>query len=69
MAQGLRPHYHQYFEYNIQTRYDKEQHCIKKKITYMCMICGKLHNEVYDCYEPPPKSKNKALERNKKKYG
>lgn len=38
MAQGLRLHHHQYFEYHFQTWYDHEQHCVKKKITYMCMF-------------------------------
>lgn len=36
---------------------------------HMCMICGRIRYEKYDCYVPPPKSKNKSLERNKKKYG
>ena len=59
MAEGLRPHYHQ----------DKIRHIIVKKIQYMCMICGRIRHEKYDCYVPPPKSKTKSLERNKKKYG
>lgn len=69
MAQGLRLHHHQYFDYRIQTWYDHEQHCVKKKITYMCMICGQLKHEIYECYQPPPQSKgNKSLEKNKKKF-
>lgn len=69
MSQGLRHHYHQEFEYRSEQCYDSKRHCIVKKIQYMCMICGRIRNEKYDCYMPPPKEKDKskALERNKKK--
>lgn len=70
MAEGLRPHHHQYFEYHIKTWYSNEQHCVKKKITYMCMICGKLKKETYDCDTPPSKHKGiKTLEKQKRKRG
>ena len=68
MAEGLRPH-HQEFEYRTIQYFDKKRHVIVKKIQYMCMICGRIRHEKYDCYVPPPKSKTKSLERNKKKYG
>ena len=69
MAEGLRPHYHQEFEYRTVQYFDRERQVIVKKIQYMCMICGRVRYEKYDCYVPPPKHKTKALERNKKKYG
>ena len=69
MAQGLRPHRHQAFEYRTEQYFDSKRSCLVKKIQYMCMICGRIRHEKYDCYVPPPKSKNKSLERNKKKYG
>lgn len=69
MAEGLRPHHHQEFEYHTIQYFDKKRHVIVKKIQYMCMICGRVRHEKYDCYVPPPKSKTKALERNKRKYG
>ena len=69
MAKGLRPHYHQEFEYHTVQYFDKKRRVIVKKIQYMCMICGRIRHEKYDCYVPPPKSKTKSLERNKKKYG
>lgn len=63
MAEGMRRHHHQEFEYRTIQYFDK-------KIQYMCMICGRIRHEKYDCYvPPPPKSKTKSLERNKKKYG
>lgn len=68
MAQRLRPHRHQEFEYRIVRYFDKKRHVIVKKIQYMRMICGRIRHEKYDCYVPPPKSKTKSLERNKKKY-
>lgn len=70
MSEGLRPHHHQYFEYNTESWYDEKQHCLKRKVTYMCMICGNLRHEVYDCYQPPPKEKDKSkvLNKNKKRY-
>ena len=70
MSQGLRPHFHQEFEYDTQQYYDSKRHCIVKKIGYMCMICGRIRHEKYDCYIPPPKHKDKSkvLERNKKRF-
>ena len=37
----------------------------------MCMICGRIRHEKYDCYLPPPKEKDKSkvLEKNKRKFG
>ena len=67
MAEGLRPHHHQEFEYRTEQYFDKKRSCLVKKIQYMCMICGHVRYEKYDCYVPPPKSKTKSLERNKKK--
>lgn len=67
MAEGLRPHRHQEFEYRTVRYFDKKRHVFVKEIQYMCMICGHIHPEKYDCYVPPPKSKNKSLERNKNK--
>lgn len=69
MSQGLRPHYHQEFEYRCEQYYDRKRHCIVKKMQYMCMICGRIRYEKYDCYLPPPKRKDKTkvLEKNKKK--
>jgi hypothetical protein len=69
VAKGLRPHYHQEFECRTVQYFDKERQVVVKKIQYMCMICGHIRHEKYDCYVPPPKSKTKSLERNKKKYG
>ncbi len=69
MSQGLRPHYHQEFEYRSEQYYDRKRHCIVKKIQYMCMICGRIRHEKYDCYLPPPKDKSKVLEKNKRKFG
>ena len=67
MSQGLRPHYHQ--EFRCEQYYDRKRHCIVKKIPYMCMSCGRIRHEKYDCYLPPPKRKDKTkvLEKNKKK--
>lgn len=69
MSQGLRPHYHQDFEYRCEQYYDRKRHCIVKKIQYMCMICGRIRHEKYDCYLPPPKRKDKSkvLKRNKRR--
>ena len=69
MAEGLRNHFHQDFEYRTEQYYDRKRHVIVKKICFMCMICGRTRYEKYDCYVPPPNSKTKSLERNKKKYG
>lgn len=70
MAQGLRPHYHQYYLYNIKRYYDNSKHCMIKMVTFRCMICGKEYHERYE-YKPPPitKKTSKTLEKNKKKYG
>ena len=40
-----------------------------KKITKAYFECDYMTHEVYECYEPPPKPKTKALDRNKRKYG
>lgn len=68
MASGLRPHYHQYYLYNIKNYYDKVKHCMIKHVTFRCMICGKMYHERYE-YKPPPKAESAVLERNRKKYG
>lgn len=49
--------YHQEFEYHTVQYFDKKRRVIVKKIQYMCMICGRIRHEKYDCYVPPPKSK------------
>ena len=69
MSEGLRPHYHQYFEYRTQQYYDKIDHAIVKRVKYMCMICGKIRYEKYVTYLPPPKTKNKSkvLKKNQQK--
>ncbi len=69
MAQGLRPHYPQYYEHSVKTYYDQESSCMVKKVTFRCVICGKLYHERYE-YKPPPKKYKscKVLEKNKKKY-
>ena len=68
MSEGLRPHFHQYFEYYIKSKYDPKEHVLIRKITYMCMICGKIKTETYKCYQPPPKFKGStALKKQKKK--
>lgn len=69
MAQGLKPHHHCCFVYDIKRHYNHKKHCVIKKVTYKCMMCDYMTHEIYECYEPPPKSKTKALERNKRKYG
>ncbi len=73
MAQGLRPHHHELYEDEVKRYYDKKRNCDVKKVTYRCMIpnCDYVTHEVYECYYPPPKAKdkNKALKRNKRKYG
>lgn len=62
-------HQHCYDEDNVKHYYDKSKGCRCKKVTYRCP-CGKKYFDTYECYEPPPKdkSKNKVLEKNKKKY-
>lgn len=71
MAQGLRPHYHQYYVYGIEKYPDRVKGCMVKKVIYRCMIPGCKHeyHERYE-YKPPPRKQKscKALERNKKKY-
>lgn len=57
MAEGLRHHFYQEFEYRIEQYFDNKRSCLVKKIQYMCMICGRIRYEKYDCYVPPPKSK------------
>ena len=68
MAEGLRQHHHQEFEYRTIQYFDKKTHVIVKKIQFMCMICGRTRYEKYDCYVPPPKHKNKVLQKNKNKH-
>lgn len=62
-------HQHCYGEDNVKHYYDKSKGCRCKKVTYRCP-CGKKYFDTYECYEPPPKDKNKSkvLEKNKKKY-
>lgn len=69
MTEGLRPHHHQYYLYDIRRYYDRQKHCMVKNVTFRCMICGKEYHERYE-YKPPPKKERscKALERNKRKY-
>ena len=62
MAEGLRPHYHQYYCYDDKKYYDHHRGCLVRKVTYRCMICSKEYHERYE-YKPPPKK-----EKNKKKY-
>ncbi len=70
MAQGLRPHHHQCYLYGIRKYYDKQRGCVVKKVTFKCMMCDYMTHEKYECYEPPPKekNKNKVLKRNKCKF-
>ncbi len=51
MSEGLRPHYHQYYFYDIKRYFDKEKGCMVKSATYKCMICGKEYHEHYE-YKP-----------------
>lgn len=62
-------HQHCYCEDKTIHYYDKNKGCPCKKVTYKCN-CGKKFYETYECYEPPPKDKNKSnvLQKNKKKY-
>ena len=70
MAQGLRPHHHCCFIYGISRYYDKNKGCMIKKVTYKCMMCDYMTHEIYECYEPPPKTHaNSVLQKNKRKYG
>lgn len=70
MSEGLKPHHHQEFEYRTEQYFDRKRHVIVKKIQYMCMICGRMRCEKYDCYLPPPKQKDKSkvLNKNKQRY-
>lgn len=70
MAQGLRHYLHQEVEYRTESYIDEERGVSVKKIMYMCMICGRVRCEKYDCYLPPPKPKDKSkvLEKNKRRY-
>lgn len=68
MTKGLRPHYHQYYLYDIKRYYDKQKECMIKKVTFRCMICGKEYHERYEYKPPPIKKENKVLQNNKKKY-
>lgn len=70
MAQGLRHHRHEYYEHHTDHYYDDEKHCMIKDVQFRCMICGKIRHEKYE-YRPPPSkgNSNKALNKNKKKYG
>ena len=54
MAEGLRPHHHCCFIYDIKRHYNHKKHCVIKKVTYKCMMCDYMTHEVYECYEPPP---------------
>lgn len=67
MAQGLRPHYHQCYLYNMKVYYDKNKGCLIKKATFKCMMCDYMKHETYEYYYPPPKQKDKlkVLEKNK----
>lgn len=70
MAQGLRPHHHEYYEHRVDKYYDNQKCCMVKNISYRCMICGKIYHERYEYKPPPVLSKvNKVLEKNKKKRG
>ena len=62
-------HEHCYVEDSLEYYYDSNKCCRCKKVTYKCN-CGRRYNETYECYEPPPKEKNKSkvLERNKRKH-
>lgn len=68
MTQGLRPHYHQYYLYDIKRYYDKQKGCMVKNVTFRCMICGKEYHERYEYKPPPIRKENKVLQNNKKKY-
>lgn len=67
MAEGQKPHHHQYFEYGVKSHYDKSRHVMVRNITYMCMICGRLSHERYEEYLPPGRRMNKKKIRYKKR--
>lgn len=58
-----------YGESKIEHYYDRNKGCPCKKVTYKC-TCGKKFYETYECYEPPPKERNKdkVLQKNKKRF-
>ena len=69
MGEGLRPHFHQYYLYDIKNYYDTNKGCMVKNVTFRCMICGSEYHERYEYKPPPGKEKStKALEKQKKKY-
>ena len=69
MSQGLRGHWHQYYEDHYIIYYDEQRHCDKKIVYYRCMICGHEHTDVYYFKHRDAKQKSmKALERNKRKH-
>ena len=49
--------------------FDKNKGCIVRK-EYYKSSSGKVFSKIYDCYQPPPKekSKNKVLQKNKRRY-
>ena len=57
MAQGLKPHHHNYFDYEIRQHYDRKHRKIIKKIHKMCIICGCDKWECVECYIPPQNKK------------
>lgn len=69
MSEGLRPHYHQWYIYDIRRYFDKQKGCMIKNATFRCMICGKECHERYE-YKPPPRKYKlcKSLEKNKRKF-
>lgn len=77
MAEGLKPHRHQFYEDSVK-QYRDDFGCKRVKAIYRCMICGAVKTEKYTCYEPPPETpkrqhriryKPTALERAKHKHG
>ena len=62
MSEGLKPHYHQYYLYDIKRYYDRYKKCMIKHATFRCMICGKEYHERYEYKPPPRKEKNKDKE-------
>lgn len=70
MSEGLKPHYHQYYLYDIKRYFDRYKNCMIKHVTFRCMICGKEYHERYE-YKPPPrkeKNKDKVLCKNRRKH-
>lgn len=65
MAEGLKPHYHQYYTLKVIRYYDKKKHYMSKVITFRCMICGKEYYERYE-YKPPPKRRKSRRKKNEK---